>query len=159
MKIKKSGIRKRIVCFLIAAFIVFAAVFILSHRINGKATVRVNGEKYSLTDLECKYLDHGGEETVKTWSIGSSPLRFMSGGFQYGRYEYSFPVSSGEIAVRPEIVLFKTNNWRGYHLDIHVDLVKEGETWNGYVTIKVDGRTYTETFTDIAHNEMVIRVE
>ena len=31
--------------------------------------------------------------------------------------------------------------------------------WNGDITVKVNGRIYTESFADIEQNEMAIRVE
>ena len=55
--------------------------------------------------------------------------------------------------------MFKTNNRAKYNLNISVELVKAGDIWNGDITVKVNGRTYTESFVDIEHNEMVLRVE
>ena len=93
MEKKENKIRKRILCLFAGAVIVAIVGFFLSQRISGKAAVTLNGEKYILTDLECNYLDLEGN-AVKTRSIGGSPLYFMSGGFAYGMYEYSFPISS-----------------------------------------------------------------
>ncbi len=83
----------------------------------------------------------------------------MSRGFQYGMYEYSFPISNEEINIRPRIRVFKTNNWANYNLDIKVELIKVQNIWNGDITVKVNGRIYTESFADIEQNEMAIRVE
>lgn len=132
--------------------------FFINHRISGKAAVTLNGEKYLLTDLECNDLDRGGEKVV-TRSVGSSPLYFMSRGFQYGMYEYSFPIRNEEINIRPRIRVFKTNNWANYNLDIKVELIKVQNIWNGDITVKVNGRSYTESVVDLEHNEMAIRVE
>lgn len=158
MKIKKNEIPKIIFYILAGAVIVLMAGFLLSHRISGKAAVTLNGEKYLLTDMDCTYLDHDGEN-VKTRCVGSAPLHFISGGFQYGMYEYSFPVSNEEISIRPRIRVFKTNIYDRCRLDINVDIVKEEGMWNGDITVKANGRTYRETFADIEHNEIMLRVE
>lgn len=158
MEKKEKKIHKRILYLLAGAVVVLTAGFFLSHRINGKAFVTLNGEEYLLTDLECSYPDHDGE-IVKTRCIGSAPMYFMSGGFQYGMYEYSFPISNEEINIRPRIWVFKTNNWANYNLDIKVELVKAQDIWNGDITVKVNGRSYTESVVDLEHNEMAIRVE
>ena len=158
MEKKGKKIYKRILYLLVGAVVVLTVGFFLSHRISGKASVTLNGEKYLLTDLECSYPDHDGE-IVKTPCIGSAPMYFMSGGFQYGMYEYSFPISNEEINIRPRIWVFKTNNWANYNLDIKVELIKVQNIWNGDITVKVNGRSYTESVVDLEHNEMAIRVE
>ncbi len=155
---KGKKIRKRILYLLAGAVVVLTAGFFLSHRIGGKASVILNGEKYLLTDLECSYLDHDGE-IVKTRHMGRAPMYFMSGGFQYGMYEYSFSISNEEINIRPRIRVFKTNIRARYNLDIKVELIKVQDIWNGEITVKVNGRTYTESFEDLKRGEMVIRVE
>ena len=159
MKIKENkGKRhtKGLILF-IMVMVIFLAGFFLIHRMSGKITVTVNGEKELLTDLECKSLSL--EKQERMLYIGGSPVVFMNSGTSHDMYEYSFGISNEEMNVIPRIQVFKTNSWAKYSLDINVNIYNAEEMWNGNITVKVNGRTYTEDFVDIEHNEMAIRVE
>lgn len=156
MRTKKNKIQ-RVICLFVIAIAVLLTCFFLIHRMSGKIAITVNGEKELLTDLECKLLSF--EKQDRMLYIGRSPTFFMNSGAAYDMYEYSFDVSNEEINVVPRINVFKTNWWKKYNLDISVNIYKAEEMWNGDITVKVNGRTYTESFVDIEHNEMSIRVE
>lgn len=153
---KEKKYIKRLVLF-IMVMVIFLAGFFLIHRMSGKIAVTVQGERESVTDLECR--SSSLERQDRVLYIGSFPTFFMNSGLNHDMYEYSFTVRNGEINVTPRIQVFKTNALAKYNLDIGVDIVKAGEVWNGDILVKVNGRTYTESFVDIEHNAMTIRVE
>lgn len=153
---KEKRYIKSLVLLIMVMLVIFCSFFLI-HRMSGKIAVTVQGERELVTDLECR--SSSLERQDRILYIGSSPIFFMNSGLNHDMYEYSFTVRNGEINVMPRIQVFKTNALVKYNLDIGVDIVKAGEVWNGDISVKVNGRTYTESFADIEHNAMMIRVE
>lgn len=152
---KEKRYRKSLVLLIMVMVVIFCSFFLI-HRMSGKIAVTVQGERESVTDLECR---SSSERQDRIWYIGSFSTFFMNRGLNHDMYEYSFTVRNEEINVMPRIQVFKTNALAKYNLDIGVDIVRAGDVWNGDITVKVNGRTYAESFVDIEHNAMTIRVE
>lgn len=137
--------------------VIFLIIFFNMNRMRGEISITINGEEYLLNDLECKYI--GGEESYEKLTLRGteSALKFKSSGSRYGMYEYSFDVSHEDLNINPQILVFKTNWWEIYVMDIRIDIYKAKDAWNADVLFEIGENTYQETFYDIENNEIEFR--
>ncbi len=137
--------------------VIFLIIFSNINRMRGEISITINGEEYLLNDLECKYI--GGEESYEKLSLRDteSGLKFKSAGSHHGLYQYSFDVNYEELNINPQILVFKSNWWEIYVMDIRINIYKEKDAWNAEVLFEIDGNTYQETFYDIENTEIEFR--
>lgn len=137
--------------------VIFLIIFSNINRMRGEISITINGEEYLLNDLECKYI--GGEESYEKLSLcdTESGFKFKSAGSRHGLYQYSFDVNYEDLNINPQILVFKSNWWEIYVMDIRIDIYKEKDAWNAEVLFEIDGNTYQETFYDIENTEIEFR--
>ena len=137
--------------------VIFLIIFSNINRMRGEISITINGEEYQLNDLECKYI--GGEESYEKLFLRDteSGFKFKSAGSGHGLYQYSFDVNYEELNINPQILVFKSNWWEIYVMDIRIDIYKEKDAWNAEILFEIDGNTYRETFYDIENTEIEFR--
>lgn len=158
MKKKMMVIIFRIICIFILIAAIFLIIFFNINRIKGKIFVTVNGKEYLLDSLKCKYVGQEKDEKV-IYKSKSSGLFFKNRGSLHGMYEYSFAINNEEIDISPKILVFKTNWWKIWNMDVNIDVYKEDEIWNADISADVNGYTYQKTFYDVENNVIEYRVE
>ena len=158
MKRKITVIMIRMIYILILLVTIFLIIFLNTNRMKGELFVTVNGKKYLLDSLECKYVGEGTEEKV-IYKNKASSLYFKNSGSVHGMYEYTFAVNNEEINIRPKISVFKTSWWKICNINIDVNVYKNDTIWNADISAEVNGHTYNKTFNDIKNNAIEYRIE
>lgn len=148
----------RIISIFILIAVIFLIIFCNINRIKGKMFVTVNGKEYLPDSLKCKYIGQEKDEKV-IYKNKSSGLILKNRGFLHGMYEYSFVINNEEIDISPKILVFKTNWWKIWNMDVNIDVYKEDRIWNADISADVNGCAYQKTFYDIENNVIEYRVE
>lgn len=155
----KKGITIIFRCVYLAIFlaVILLVLFACLNRMRGEISITVNGADYPLKDMECIYI--GGEEKDEKLTLRNtkSGLRFKSSGSLYGMYEYSFDVRDKNLDISPKILVFKTNWWKMYRMNIKIDICETKDTWDAKVLFEKNGNTYEETYSDIENNGIEFR--
>lgn len=74
-------------------------------------------------------------------------------------YEYSFAIRKEDFNQRVKVMVFKTNWWEGYNIDLKVNVHQNNGAWETDIFTDIDGYTYHETYRGTENEEIVFRVE
>lgn len=143
--------------------VIIVAVILLINanmkRMRGNISVNVGGTVYELGSVECRFVG-GGDDEKLTYHSTSSGLAFKNTGFGTGMYEYTFPIQTENLNICPRILIFKTNRYDVYNVDIDIRIYEDGDngTWNAYVYVDMNGINYQQIFPDIEYNDLEFQV-
>ena len=117
---KKAGILFRVVCIVILLLMIFLMILQNISRMKGTISIYFDEEKYFPEELECNYV--GGSNERLICEKGSSFTSFRNHGLRHGMYEYSFAIRKEDFNQRVKVMVFKTNWWEGYNIDLKVNV-------------------------------------
>lgn len=154
---RKAGILFRVVCIVILLLMISLMILQNISRMKGTISIYFDEEKYFLEGLECNYVGGGNERLI--CEKGPSFTSFRNHGLRHGMYEYSFAICKGDFDQRVKVMVFKTNWWEVYNIDLKINVYQNNGAWETDVFTDIDGYTYHETYRGTENEEIVFRVE
>ncbi len=131
----------------------------LMYRLRGDISVTISGEEYLVERIECTYEETKIEKVTYGKAVTDSCVAFKNSGMKYGMYEYTFWINTEEINITPKIRVFKTNWHKMYDVDIDINIYEDNGVWNADVSVETNLTTYQQTFSNIEHKAIEMRVE
>ncbi len=163
MKKETDMKKKTIIVIGITGIVVLLGIIMLinflMYRLRGDISVTINGEEYPVERIECTYEETKNEKVTYGKAFMDSGVAFKNSGMKYGMYEYTFWINTEEINIAPKIRVFKTNWHKMYDVDIDINIYEDNGVWNAEVSVKTNLTTYKETFYNIEHQAIEMRVE